>query len=105
MTQDEVLLGVLTVRETILYAARLRLPTSANPAAVADAVVAELGLVDAVRASQTTELFRSKNSFRTSFPGQLHHRHVVSARRVRRPAAPRRHRMRACPVAEHYLSR
>ncbi len=50
VTQDEVLIGTLTVRETITYAARLRIapqPGAPTPAQVADSVVAELGLVDA----------------------------------------------------------
>jgi ABC-type multidrug transport system ATPase subunit len=50
VTQDEVLIGTLTVRETILYAARLRLrsaPGEPTPAEVADGVVAELGLTEA----------------------------------------------------------
>ena len=44
------LIGTLTVRETITYAARLRLrvaPGERSAADVADAVIAELGLADA----------------------------------------------------------
>ena len=50
VTQDEVLIGTLTVRETILYAARLRLGGGAgapSPAAVADGIVSDLGLTEA----------------------------------------------------------
>ena len=48
--RPQVLIGTLTVRETILYAARLRLRTVAGaptPAAVAEGVLSELGLADA----------------------------------------------------------
>lgn len=47
VTQDEVLIGTLTVEETLMYAARLRLPPSLTAAAkqdVVDGVMAELGL-------------------------------------------------------------
>ena len=50
VTQDEVLIGTLTVRETITYAARLRLrggPDAPSPAQVADGIVADLGLAEA----------------------------------------------------------
>jgi ABC-type multidrug transport system ATPase subunit len=48
VTQDEVLIGTLTVRETLTYAARLRLAGGdAHARSVADAVVADLGLTDA----------------------------------------------------------
>jgi ABC-type multidrug transport system ATPase subunit len=50
VTQDEVLIGTLTVRETITYAARLRLrggPDAPSPAQVADGIVADLGLTEA----------------------------------------------------------
>ena len=50
VTQDEVLIGTLTVRETILYAARLRLGGGAgapSPAQVADGIVSDLGLTEA----------------------------------------------------------
>ena len=62
VTQDEVLIGTLTVRETITYAARLRLRSASrsacsttgrdaaaasSAAAIADGVIAELGLTDA----------------------------------------------------------
>lgn len=47
VTQDDVLIGTLTVRETLLFAAKLRLPlsmTSAEKEAVVDAVLSEMGL-------------------------------------------------------------
>ena len=48
VTQDEVLIGTLTVRETILYAARLRLGGGGpSPAEVADGIVSDLGLTEA----------------------------------------------------------
>ena len=50
VTQDEVLIGTLTVRETITYAAKLRLrggPGEPSPAQVADGIVNDLGLTDA----------------------------------------------------------
>lgn len=47
VTQDEVLIGTLTVRETITYAARLRLRGSfEEQSAVAERVIDELGLVE-----------------------------------------------------------
>lgn len=47
VTQEEVLIGTLTVRETITYAARLRLRGSyAEQSAVAEGVIDELGLTD-----------------------------------------------------------
>ena len=48
--RPQVLIGTLTVRETILYAARLRLRSGAGaptPVAVAEGVLSELGLADA----------------------------------------------------------
>jgi len=50
VTQDEVLIGTLTVRETITYAARLRLRGEAgalSPAQVADGIIHDLGLGEA----------------------------------------------------------
>ena len=47
VTQDEVLIGTLTVEETLMYAARLRLPVSMSQGdkqAIVDGVIAELGL-------------------------------------------------------------
>jgi hypothetical protein len=48
--QDEVLIGVLSVRETVLFAALLRLPASmtrADKEQRVDAVITEMGLTDA----------------------------------------------------------
>ncbi|CAG9466909.1 unnamed protein product [Pedinophyceae sp. YPF-701] len=50
VTQDDVLMGTLTVRETMLYAARVRLPSSISSAdkeKIVDEVLAELGLTEA----------------------------------------------------------
>lgn len=47
VTQDEVLIGSLSVRETLLYAARLRLPASMprkEKSVIVDEVIGELGL-------------------------------------------------------------
>lgn len=47
VTQDEVLIGTLTVYETLMFCARLRLPTSMSVAAktkVVDEIITELGL-------------------------------------------------------------
>ena len=47
VTQDEVLIGSLSVRETLLYAAQLRLPaamSAAEKAGIVDEVIGELGL-------------------------------------------------------------
>jgi ABC-type multidrug transport system ATPase subunit len=47
VTQDEVLIAMLTVRETIMYAARLRLAgDSALHDRVTDGVIADLGLTE-----------------------------------------------------------
>ena len=48
MTQDDALFALSTVRETLLFAARLRLPKTTGDEALAervDAVIRELGLV------------------------------------------------------------
>lgn len=49
VTQDEVMIGTLTVRETLMYAALLRLPdqTTAAAAEVVNVVIRDLGLSDA----------------------------------------------------------
>lgn len=47
VTQDEVLVGTMTVWETILYAARLRLAgTHAQHMAIAEQVLSDLGLTE-----------------------------------------------------------
>lgn len=49
MTQEDVLLGTLTVRETITYSANLRFPTSMTKEEISDAVegtIMEMGLQD-----------------------------------------------------------
>jgi len=44
VTQDEMLAGTLTVEETLLFAARLRLPVATDKMAIVDSVIQELGL-------------------------------------------------------------
>jgi ABC-type multidrug transport system ATPase subunit len=47
VTQDEVLIGTLTVRETLMFVARLRLPPATTPKereGVVKGVITELGL-------------------------------------------------------------
>ena len=56
VTQDEVLIAMLTVRETIMYAARLRLAgDSTMHDHVTDGVIADLGLTE-VRPSSRTHI-------------------------------------------------
>jgi len=62
--EDEVLIGMLTVRETILYAARLRLGGGGpSPAAVADGLASDLGLTEA----PDTHRHRHRWAFSCSF--------------------------------------
>ena len=44
VTQDEMLAGTLTVEETLLFAARLRLPVATDKMAIVNSVIHELGL-------------------------------------------------------------
>lgn len=49
MTQEDVLLGTLTVRETIAYSAHLRLPTSMTKeevSGIVEGTIMEMGLLD-----------------------------------------------------------
>lgn len=49
MTQEDVLIGTLTVRETIQYSARLRLPDKLSPKElkeIVDSTVVEMGLYE-----------------------------------------------------------
>lgn len=59
VTQDEVLIGVLSVRETILYAARLRLAGDETMhCAVADSVISDLGLAEVANTAIGTFFMR-----------------------------------------------
>nr|GMD24487.1 ABC transporter G family member 15-like [Ipomoea batatas]GME18250.1 ABC transporter G family member 15-like [Ipomoea batatas] len=46
VTQEDVLMGTLTIRETLTYSAQLRLPTNLKHHEVVEAVISEMGLQD-----------------------------------------------------------
>jgi hypothetical protein len=74
VTQDEMLSGTLTVEETLLFTARLRLPLATDKMQIVDAVISELGL----------------ESVRHTYVGNWHLRGISGGQRP-----PCRHRVRA----------